>query len=91
MITSASRTASANVGGALASGRDESVHGAGGAIEADDGVAGIDQALSHRTAHDAETDERDSAHSGITFSWRSHRRLSIVVVVGTYSSETWPA
>ena len=42
----------------------------------------------HRAAHDAETDEGDGAHSRLHFSWRSQRRLSIVVVVGMYSSET---
>jgi hypothetical protein len=47
-----------NAGCALASGRDEAFHRAGRAIEADDGMAGINQALGHRTAHDAETDER---------------------------------
>ena len=79
-----------NAGGALAAGRHQALHRTSRAIEADDRVAGLHQMPRHRPTHDAEADERDRAHNRMTFSWRSQRRLSIVVVVGMYSSPTCP-
>jgi hypothetical protein len=51
-------------------------------------VASLDQMPGHRPTHNAEANEGNGAHSGVTFCWRSQRRLSIVVVVGMYSSPT---
>ena len=88
MITSASRTVSATLPAAPAPVGHELLHRTGRAIEADHAVAGLDQMAGHRPTHDAEANERNRAHSRITFSCRSQRRLSIVVVVGMYSSPT---
>ena len=73
----------------------------GRAVEAGDGVAGVDQVDGHRAAHDAEADEGDVRHvvilvSAVVGAARgrlagSQPKLSAVVVDGLYSRPTQPA
>ena len=85
-ITSLASDSFGDAGRALTADRHQSLHRTSRAIEGHC-VASLDQTRPS-AAHDAEANEGNGAHSGVTFCWRSQRRLSIVVVVGMYSSPT---